>query len=56
MKPDGVDMCSRQVYEGISMRLIRDYQIGDDEFPARIDVLYGFQTIRPQLAARVAAN
>ena len=56
VKPDGVDMCSRQVYEGISMRLIRDYQIGDDEFPARIDVLYGFQTIRAQLAARVAAN
>lgn len=56
IKPDGVDMCSRQVYDGISMRLIRDYQIGEDELPARIDVLYGFKTIRPQLACRVAAN
>lgn len=54
--PKGTDMASRQVYDGISMRLVRDYDISDDTLPARLDVLYGYKTIRGQLACRLAAN
>jgi len=54
--PKGVDMASRQVFDGISMRLVRQYDINDDVMPTRIDVLYGYKTLRPQLAARIAAN
>lgn len=54
--PDGVDFKSRQVLDGISMRIIRDYSISDDTFPCRIDVLYGYKAIRPQLACRVHAD
>lgn len=52
--PGGVDMASRQVFDGVSMRLVRQYSISDDTFPCRLDVLYGYNTIRPQLACRIA--
>ena len=55
VKPDGVDFCSRQVYDGISMRVIRDYDINNDKFPCRLDILYGYQTIRPELACRITS-
>lgn len=54
--PDGVDFKSRQMYEGISMRIVRAYNITEDEFPCRIDVLYGYKTIRPELATRILTN
>lgn len=44
---------SRQVYDGISMRIARQYDISNDTIPCRIDVLYGYKAIRPQLACRV---
>jgi hypothetical protein len=53
IKPNGLDFCSRQVMDGISMRIIRDYAISSDTMPCRIDVLYGFKTLRPQLACRL---
>ncbi len=54
--PKGVDFAARQVMDGISMRIVRQYDINTDRFPCRIDVLYGFRTIRPQLAARLHNN
>ena len=54
--PDGVDFASRQVYDGISMRIIRQYRIGTDDFPCRINVLYGYKTIRQSLACRLHAD
>lgn len=51
--PQGVDMASRQVHNGISMRIVRQYDINNDRMPCRIDVLYGFKTIRPEMACRV---
>jgi len=52
--PRGVDFASREVFDGISMRIVRQYDINNDKFPCRLDVLYGFKTIRPQLACRLA--
>lgn len=54
--PEGVDFASRQTYDGISMRIVRDYDINNDKFPCRIDVLYGYKAIRPQIASRFANN
>lgn len=54
--PRGVDFAAREVMDGISMRIVSDYDITNDEFPTRIDVLYGFKTLRPQLAVRYANN
>ena len=51
--PQGVDMASRQVHNGISMRVVRQYDINNDRMPCRIDVLYGYSVIRPQMACRI---
>jgi hypothetical protein len=53
MMPQGVDMASRQVHNGISMRIVRQYDINNDRMPCRLDVLYGFSVIRPQMAVRL---
>lgn len=47
---------AREVFDGISMRIARQYAIGTDTVPCRIDVLYGYKTIRPELAARILSN
>lgn len=54
--PGGVDMSSRAVKDGISIRMVRQYDINTDYLPTRLDVLWGIATIRPQLAVRLAAN
>lgn len=54
--PKGVDFAAREVYDGISLRTVRQYAISSDTMPCRIDVLYGYKTIRPQLAARIHAD
>jgi hypothetical protein len=53
LMPQGVDMASRQVHNGISMRIVRQYDINNDRLPCRIDVLYGFSVIRPQMGVRL---
>jgi len=51
--PQGVDMASRAVHNGISLRVVRQYDINNDRMPCRIDVLYGYSVIRPQMACRI---
>jgi len=51
--PQGVDMASRQVHNGISLRIVRQYDINNDRMPCRIDVLYGFNAVRPVTAVRM---
>ena len=54
--PDGVDFAKREVMDGISMRIVRQYTISNDQFPTRLDVLYGYKTLRAQLATRLHNN
>lgn len=54
--PKGVDFAAREVMDGVSMRIVRQYDINNDKFPARIDVYYGYLPMRPQLACRLANN
>ena len=56
LMPTGVDFAAREVVDGISMRIVRDYAITTDTFPCRLDVLYGYKTVRPELACRIHMN
>src|SRR5437899_76328 len=52
--PQGVDFAARETYRNISMRVIRAYDINNDVFPTRIDILYGTTTYYDELAVRLA--
>lgn len=45
---------SRQVEDGISLRIARQYNVLTDAIPCRIDVLFGWKLIRPEHVIRVA--
>ena len=53
--PGGVDMAARVASRklGFSMRLVRQYDINNDLFPCRVDVLYGWVAQRPVMACRI---
>jgi len=36
--------------------MVRGYDIVNDKVPCRLDILYGYKTIRPQLAVRYGFN
>ena len=54
--PQGVDFGAREVMDGIAMRIVRQYDINNDKFPCRVDVLYGYKALRPELACRIHAD
>jgi hypothetical protein len=54
--PKGVDFSARHVLDGISMRIVRQYDINNDNMPCRVDILYGYKTVRPQMACRIGMN
>jgi P22 coat protein - gene protein 5 len=54
--PSGVDFAKREVLDGISMRIVRQYDINNDNFPCRLDLLYGYRTLRPEHASRLHFN
>lgn len=43
---------ARDSMDGISMRIARQYDITNDAVPSRIDVLFGFDALYPELASR----
>jgi len=51
--PDGVNFKARETHKGLSMRVIKDYDITNDTEIIRLDVLYGVDAIYPDLAARL---
>lgn len=54
--PKGVDMAARisDPKVGLSIRMVRAYDITNDLFPCRLDVLYGWSVPYPTLACRIA--
>jgi hypothetical protein len=54
--PKGLDFSAREVFDGVSLRIVRQYDINNDNLPCRLDILYGYKTIRAQLASRLANN
>lgn len=55
--PDGVDKAARVRSKqlGISIRMIRAYDINTDRWPCRLDFLYGWAALYPEFACRIAA-
>jgi len=51
--PQGVDFAARETYRNISMRAIRAYDINNDVFPTRIDILYGDTVYYDELGCRL---
>jgi hypothetical protein len=51
--PRGVDFAAREEDGGISMRIVRQYDINNDVIPCRIDILYGMGTLYGEQAARI---
>jgi hypothetical protein len=55
--PDGVHFAGRASDKdlGLSIRVVRQYTINNDSIPTRLDVLYGWAPLYPELGCRVAA-
>ena len=51
--PDGVDFKARETYKGVSLRIIRAYDVNSDVTPCRVDMLYGTATYYPELGVRL---
>ena len=53
--PQGVDFAAvaSDPESGVSLRIVRAYDISEDRFPCRIDVLYGWKAVRPEWACRI---
>jgi P22 coat protein - gene protein 5 len=54
--PKGTDMAASSTYDGITVSLVRDFDIATRDFKTRLDILYGFAALRPQLACRIHAD
>lgn len=52
--PDSIGWKARQTHDGISVRLVKDYDIDNDVEIVRADVLYGTKAIYPDLATRAS--
>lgn len=55
--PEGVHFAGRASAKdtGLSIRVVRQYTINNDAIPTRLDVLYGWAPLYPELACRVAS-
>ena len=55
--PEGVHFAGRASDKeiGLSLRVVRQYTINNDSIPTRLDVLYGWAPLYPELACRVAS-
>src|SRR3546814_6668690 len=51
--PRGVDMASRMVYDGLSLRFVRDYQVLSNSRICRFDILAGWAALRPEWVVRI---
>jgi hypothetical protein len=47
---------AREVMDGISMRVVSGWDVVNDAEPVRIDILYGYKTLRPEWACRLGFN
>ena len=55
--PEGVHFAGRASDKsaGLSIRVVRQYTINNDALPTRLDVLYGYAPLYPEMACRIAA-
>ena len=51
--PDGAAFKARESHNGLSVRVVKDYDIDSDDDIIRLDILYGRKAIYPDLASRL---
>ncbi len=54
--PDSVQWKARETHRGLSVRLVKDYDIDNDVEIIRCDILYGVKAIYPDLATRISGT
>lgn len=54
--PQGAVWAETVNFQGVGLRMIRDYDMINDQEVVRLDVLYGWKTTYPELAARLMAQ
>jgi len=55
VKPDGTDMAAQKTVDGITVRVIRDYDVLTDKLIMRLDFLGGLAAVRPEWSVRITA-
>lgn len=51
--PNNVDMAAREKVMDVSLRYIRDYRIGSDDLPSRLEILHTWALLRPEWVASI---
>ena len=51
--PEGASFRDRVTMNGLSVRVVKDYDIAEDVEIIRLDILYGVKAIYPDLACRL---
>ena len=54
--PDGVSFKARETHKGLSMRVVKAYDIVNDDDIIRLDILYGVKTLYNDLATRLSGT
>ena len=55
VKPDGTDLAAQETVDGMTIRVIRDYDVLTDKLIMRLDFLGGLAATRPEWASRITA-
>lgn len=55
VKPDGTDMAAQKTVDGITVRVIRDYDVLTDKLIMRLDFLGGIAAVRPEWSVRITS-
>ncbi len=57
VKPGGMWVSERvsNAALGVSIRMVKGFDIEDDTSPCRLDVIYGWKAVRPEMAVRVCS-
>jgi hypothetical protein len=56
IRPDGAAFSATESADGMSVRIIKDYDMVNDQERIRLDILYGVKAIDPRLATRLSGT
>lgn len=56
IRPDGAAFSATESADGMSVRIIKDYDMSNDVERIRLDILYGVKAIDPRLAVRLSGS
>ena len=54
--PGGVDLGASESFEGIGLRIVRQYDVVSDNWTCRIDIQFGWAVLRPELISSIVGK